>query len=110
MPEVNSVLIEKLFIKIERYLRTGAEYILLVTNYAHSNTFDLGSSWVCNSLSKGNQKVNATNCLLFRHMLPCFGEPQDLGSRIIHADTKPTATLDDCELCGVVEFAMDVGL
>ena len=52
---VQTVLIERLTVKIERHLRIGAEYTLIATNNAHSNRFDLACA-IC----QGNQQAIAS--------------------------------------------------
>ena len=80
---VDSVLIERLTVTIERYLRIGAEYILIATNNAHSNQFDLACA-ICypKTIKKHSlQKILRVRHIIICHILPCFGEPQDLGGR-----------------------------
>ena len=94
MSGVDSVLIERLAVKIERHLRIGAEYILIATNNAHSDLFDLACA-TCHP--KANNKKLLQQHLRVPQILPCFGEAQDICNRIVHVDAKPNKTLDDSE-------------
>ena len=94
MSGVDSVLIERLTVKIERHLRIEAEYILIATNNAHSNQFDLAYAICC---PKAINKQLLQHHFSVWHLLPCFGEAQDIGNRIVHVDARPNKTLNDSE-------------
>ena len=91
-------------VSIERYLRIVAEYILIATNNAHSNQFDLACAiYYPKAINKKLLQKHLCVRRTVRHMLPCIGEAQDLGNRIVHVWIPKTKR-------PVVEFAMDVGL
>ena len=89
---VNFVLIERLTVTIERYLRISAEDILIARNNALSNTFDLSCLIRYPKLIK---KRKLQENLHSWHIKPCFGEKGDIGVRTVHVDAKPFEHLNN---------------
>ena len=89
---VNFVLIERLNATIERYLRIGADNILIARDNVLSNTFDL-SCLIC------YPKLIKKRCLQdnfrSRHIKLCFGEKGDIGNGTVHVHAKPFEHLND---------------
>ena len=90
--DLNCVLIERLSRTIERYLRNGAEHVIIATNNTDSTKFD------CACVIRYPEVVNKRKLqenLRSRHILPCFGEPGALGNRAVHVDAKPIEDLEN---------------
>ena len=90
--DVTTVLNDHLSSRIERYFRVAAQNLIIAISLTEEATFDL----VCAiRYPRAFKKQDLKQHLKSRITLPSFGEPEDIGGRILHVDAKPYMKLDD---------------
>ena len=89
--DVELVHIKRLTEKVERYLRGGAQRVIIATNQTEPTKFDLTCAI---RYPTAFNKRALQEYLRFRAIAPCFGEGK-LEGRAVHVHVKPLDNLDD---------------